>query len=106
MAEPTAVNDQITDSVTQSGVEVLASSPAMALSHLYQTMAYSAGLSFQNAVTNQQRLNVIGQAAAVQGVNLLYSLDTAADAVATSKVGMSDLPTALASLGAAVKASK
>ncbi|KFA87959.1 RebB family R body protein [Archangium violaceum] len=106
MAEQTAVNTQITDSVTQPAVQVLASAPAMALSHLYQAMAYSTGLSFQNAVTNQQRLNVIGQAAAVQGVSLLYTLDTAADAVATSKVGMSDLPTALASLGAAVKASR
>ncbi len=104
MADPTAVNDQITDSVTQSNVEVLANAPALALSHLYQSMAYSTGLSFQNAVSNQQRLNVIGQAAAIQGVNLLYSLPTAADGVATSKVNMSDLPTVIASLGAAGKA--
>ena len=106
MATPTAVNDQITDAVTQSNVKVLAEAPAMSLGHVFQTMAQSTGLSFQNAVTAQQQLNMAAQAATVQGVSLLYSLATAADAVATSKVGMSDLPTALVSLLSAVKAGK
>ncbi len=106
MADPTAVNDQITDSVTQSNVKVLGDAPALALGHIYQTMAHSTGLSFQNAVTAQQQLNMAAQAATVQGVSLLYTVDTAADAVATSKVNMSDLPTALVSLLSAVKATK
>ncbi|PTL83713.1 RebB family R body protein [Vitiosangium sp. GDMCC 1.1324] len=106
MATPTAVNDQITDSVTQANVKVLGDAPALSLGHLYQAMAYSTGLSFQNAVTAQQQLNMAAQAATVQGVSLLYTVDTAADAVATSKVGMSDLPTALASLNAAIAPSK
>ncbi|AKJ00545.1 killing trait domain-containing protein [Archangium gephyra] len=98
MATPTAVNDQITDSVTQANVKVLGDSPAMSLSHIYQTMAQSTGLSFQNAAAAQQQMNMSSQAATVQGVNLLYTLDTAEDSVATSKVNMSDLPTALASM--------
>ena len=106
MAQTTAVNDQITDAVTQSSVQVLANSPALAFGSLYEALAYTTGLSFQNAVTGQQRLNVVGQAATVQGVSLLYTVDTAADAVATSKVGMSDLPTALASLLSSVTATK
>jgi hypothetical protein len=106
MATPTAVNDQITDSVSQSNVKVLGDAPALGLGHIYQTMAHSTGLAFQNAVTAQQQLNMAAQAATVQGVSLLYTVDTAADGVATSKVGMSDLPTALASLEAAVKSSK
>ncbi|PTL83718.1 RebB family R body protein [Vitiosangium sp. GDMCC 1.1324] len=104
MTTPTAVNGQITDAVTQSNVKVLGDAPALALGHIYQTMAHSTGLSFQNAVTAQQQLNMAAQAATVQGVSLLYTLATATDGVATSKVGMSDLPTALASLGAALKA--
>ncbi|MBZ4415757.1 RebB family R body protein [Myxococcus sp. RHSTA-1-4] len=106
MATPTAVNDQITDAVTQANVKVLADAPALSLAHVFQTMAQSTGLSFQNAVTAQQQLNVAAQAATVQGVSLLYTVDTAADAVATSKVGMSDLPTAIASLNAAVAAGR
>jgi hypothetical protein len=104
MTTPTAVNGQITDAVTQANVKVLGDAPALALGHIYQTMAHSTGLAFQNAVTAQQQLNMAAQAATVQGVSLLYTLPTAADGVATSKVGMSDLPTALASLGAALKA--
>jgi hypothetical protein len=104
MATPTAVNGQITDAVTQSNVKVLGDSPAMALSHIYQTLAHSTGLSFQNAVAAQQQMNMASQAATVQGVSLLYTLDTAADSVATSKVNMSDLPTALISLLTAAKA--
>jgi hypothetical protein len=106
MAFPTAVNGQITDAVTQSDVKVVGDAPELSLGHLYQTMAHSTGLAFQNAVTAQQQLNMAAQEATVQGVSLLYTLDTAADAVATSKVGMSDLPTALASLADAAKATK
>jgi hypothetical protein len=100
------VNGQITDAVTQAGVKVLADAPALALGHIFQALAHSTGLSFQNTVNAQQQLNTASQAATIQGVSLLYTVDTAADAVATSKVGMSDLPTALASLNAAIAAGK
>ncbi|MCO2331148.1 R body protein RebB-like protein, partial [Pseudomonas aeruginosa] len=37
MSFPTAVNDQITDAVTQSNVKVVGEAPAMALGTIYQT---------------------------------------------------------------------
>ncbi len=36
MALPTPVNSQITDAVTQANVKVIADSPALSLSNLYQ----------------------------------------------------------------------
>ncbi len=62
MAFPTALNSQITDSVTQSNVEVLASSPATAIAMLYETVAASLSLASQNAVSNQQNVNAITEA--------------------------------------------
>ncbi len=47
---PTTVNGQVTDAVTQANVKVLAESPAMSLSNLYQTISQSLSLSAQNAV--------------------------------------------------------
>lgn len=70
------VNSQITDAVTQSNVKVLGEAPAMAMGTIYQTMAQSVGLSMQNAVSAQQQMNVIAQAATTQGVNLIYSIPT------------------------------
>ena len=45
MAEPKNVNGAITDAVTQANVKVLADSPAMSLSNLYQTVSQSLSLS-------------------------------------------------------------
>ncbi|WP_085631847.1 MULTISPECIES: RebB family R body protein [unclassified Pseudomonas] len=80
------VNDQITDAVTQTNVNVLAEAPAMALGSLYQSMAHSTGILFENAVNAQQQQNILAQAAATQGVMQIYSLDTTADALATRNI--------------------
>lgn len=85
MAFPTAVNDQITDSITQAGGAVLGVAPAMALGNVYQTMAHATGLMFENAVAAQQQQNTLAQAAANQGVMQIYSLDTTAAAAANPK---------------------
>jgi len=68
MAFPTAVNDQITDSVTQSNVKVVAEAPATAMGSLYQTSAHSLGLAMQNAVSTQQQSNTLANAAVTSGV--------------------------------------
>lgn len=68
MAFPTAVNDQITDSVTQANVKVLGDAPAMALGSLYQATAQALGIAAQNAVANQQQTNILSQAATTQSV--------------------------------------
>ncbi|AZB10639.1 antirepresssor protein RebB [Chryseobacterium sp. G0162] len=82
----TTVNEQITDAVTQSNVKVVAESPAMALSNVYQSAAHSTGIMFENAVNAQNQQNILGQAATTQGVIQIYSLDTLADAVSIAKV--------------------
>jgi hypothetical protein len=71
MAMPTAVNGQITDSVTQSNVEVLASAPATALAMLYESVASSLGIASQNAVSNQQNVNALTQAVTAKCVEKL-----------------------------------
>jgi len=87
MPDPTTVNPMITDAVTQSNVKVVGESPAMALSTIYQSMAHSTGILFENAVAAQQQQNTLAQAAANQGVMQIYSMDTMAGAGATEKVG-------------------
>lgn len=89
MATPTAVNDQITDAVTQSNVKVVGEAPAMALGTIYQAMAHSTGILFQNGVAQQQQQNTLSQAAANMGVMQIYSVDTTAGAGATEKVSQS-----------------
>ena len=80
------VSAAITDAVTQVNVKVLAESPAMSLSNLYQTISQSLSLSAQNAVTSQQQTNIVHQATTTQGVSLLYSIDTAALGEATGEI--------------------
>ncbi|HNX69692.1 RebB family R body protein [Rivihabitans pingtungensis] len=98
MAIPTAVNDQITDAVTQANVKVLAESPAMAMGAIYQTMAHSTGILFENAVSAQQQQNTLTQASTNQGVMQIYSMGTMADAAATEKVGQGGIADNLTSM--------
>lgn len=106
MAVDTAVNAQVTDSVTQANVKVLCDSPALSLSNLYQMVSQSLGLAAQNAVMSQQQTNVIHQAATTQGVSLLYSVDTASTGVATTQIDQSNTPSSLANILGVVRALK
>ncbi|MCY4045415.1 MAG: RebB family R body protein [Cellvibrionales bacterium] len=76
------VSTQITDAVTQSNVKVVGEAPAMAMGSLYQTMAHSTGLMFENSVNSQNQQNILAQTATTQGVMQIYSIDTVADAIA------------------------
>lgn len=98
MAFPTAVNDQITDAVTQSNIKVIGEAPAFAMGSIYQAMAHSTGILFENAVAAQQQQNTLAQAAANQGVMQIYSLDTTAAAGATEKVAQTGVADNLTSL--------
>lgn len=71
MAEPTLVNGQITDAVTQANVKVLGDAPAMAMGTVFQTMAHAIGLSMQNAVSNQQNMNTLAVAVLTKCVSQL-----------------------------------
>jgi len=86
MAFPTAVNDQITDSVTQANVKVLGDAPAIAMGNLYQATAQALANAAHNAANAQQQSYVTSQAATTMGVATLYSLDTAATGVATKDI--------------------
>jgi hypothetical protein len=104
MALETALNSQITDAVTQANVKVLADSPALSLSNLYQMVSQSLGLSVQNAVMSQQQSNIIHQASTTQGVNLIYAVDTAAVGDASAKISRADVPSSLIDMLGMLKA--
>lgn len=106
MAMPTPVNGQITDSVTQANVEVLGTAPSMGMGSIYQSLGHSTGIMFENAVGSQQQLAIAAQAATNQGVIQIYSIDTMAGAVATSKISQSDTPSTMLSLLTALKATQ
>lgn len=78
------VNDQVTDAVTQTNVKVVAESPAVAVTNLYQMAGIAAGHSIENAVTAQNFQNITAQAATTMGVMQIYSVDTVSDAIAIS----------------------
>ena len=82
----TPVSSQITDAVTQANVKVLAEAPAMAMGTIYQSLAHSTGMMFQNSVNTQQQQNMLQQAATAQGVIQMYSVDTLADADAATSL--------------------
>jgi len=105
MAIPTPVNGQITDAVTQTNVKVMADGPAMAMGTIYQSVAHSTGILYENATSSQQQLAIAGQAATNQGVIQVYSVDTMAGAVATGKIAQSDVPDNMLALLAALRAS-
>lgn len=104
MAIPTPVNGQITDSVTQANVKVVADAPAMAMGAIYQSLAHSTGILYENAASAQQQLAIAAQAATNQGVIQIYSVDTMAGAVAAAKLGSSDVPDNMLSLLTALRA--
>lgn len=106
MALPTPVNGQITDSIAQANVAVLANAPALAMGAIYQSLAHSTGLLYQNAVQAQKMAAISAQAATNQGVIQIYSFATAAAAAATSKMAKSDTPNLLLTLLVALAAVK
>ncbi|WP_115530888.1 RebB family R body protein [Xanthomonas campestris] len=100
MAFPTAVNDQITDAVTQTNVKVIGEAPAMAMGAIYQSMAHSSA----NAVAAQQQQNTLAQSATNQGVMQIYSLDTTASAADVEKIAQAGVADNLTSLLTVLKA--
>ncbi|WP_144633806.1 RebB family R body protein [Bordetella genomosp. 13] len=86
MAFPTAVNDQITDSITQANTKVLGDAPAVAMGNLFQATAQALANAAHNATNAQQQSYVTSQTATTMGVATLYSIDTATTGVATTKI--------------------
>jgi hypothetical protein len=86
MAFPTAVNDQVTDSISQVNTKVLGDAPAVAMGNLFVATSQALSNTAHNATNNQQQSYVTMQASTTQGVSTLLSIDTASDGVATEKI--------------------
>ncbi|CAM2070439.1 RebB family R body protein [Sulfidibacter corallicola] len=86
MAFPTAVNSQITDSVTQVNTKVVGDSPAVSTSNLYLATSQALGNAAHNATSNQQHAFMTMQAATTQGVTSLLALGTAATGTASKEI--------------------
>jgi len=86
MADNTAVNSQITDSITQANTKVLGDAPAIAMGNLFQATSQALGLAALNATNAQQQSNMTAQASTTMGVTTLYSIQTATDAVGASDI--------------------
>lgn len=86
MAFPTAVNSQITDSVSQVNTKVLGDAPAVAMGNLFVATGQALSNAAHNATNNQQQSYVTMQASTTQGISTLLGLDTASTGVATKSV--------------------
>ncbi|MEM7353350.1 MAG: RebB family R body protein [Acidobacteriota bacterium] len=86
MALPTAVNDQITDSITQSNQGIVGAAPATAMGNLYIATSQALANAAHNATSGQQQANITAQAATTQGLVTLYSIDTASAGAATKEI--------------------
>lgn len=69
----TAVNEQITDAVTQTNVKVLGEAPAQSMAMVYQTLAHSISLAMQNAQQAQGGLQQIGNAVTSSAVTMIMN---------------------------------
>jgi hypothetical protein len=73
MAYPTSVNNQITDTVSQSAVSTLGASPAMAATLLYQMVASAMGLAANNATVLQQQGSTVTIAVATTACSIILA---------------------------------
>ncbi|MBZ0098650.1 MAG: RebB family R body protein, partial [Taibaiella sp.] len=69
----TTVNDQITDSVSQTGVGVTGNVASTATGNIMLATAHAMGLAALNAVNAQQQANILAQAVTTMSVKMLLS---------------------------------
>ena len=77
MADPTLVNGQITDAITQTNVKVLGEAPAQSMALVYQAMGFTAMISMQNSTNTQYSMQTVGAAATGSMVTVLTAIGTA-----------------------------
>jgi hypothetical protein len=88
-ATPTSVSGSVVDAVTVANTKVLAEAPAMAMGSVYQSLAHATGILFENAVSQQHQQGILAQAATTQGIIQIYSVDTFAGDDAAHKLAHS-----------------
>jgi len=86
MAFPTAINDQITDSITQVNTLVLGDAPAVAGSNLMVATSQALGNAAHSATAAQQASYVTSQASTTASVASLLSTETASAGVAARRI--------------------
>lgn len=62
-------DDQIKNSIMATNEILLGSSTSKSMATMYLNLAHAAGMASQNAVTNQQHLNILGAAAVAAGTS-------------------------------------
>jgi hypothetical protein len=86
MAFPTAINSQITDSITQVNTKVLGDAPAVAMGNLFVATSQALSNAAHNATNNQQQSYVTMQASTTQGISTLLTIDTASTGEASGRI--------------------
>lgn len=92
MAFPTAVNDQITDSISQTNAKVLGDAPAVGMGNLFVATGQALSNAAHNASNNQQQSYVTMQASTTQGVSTLLTMDTGSSGKGTAAIDLSNRP--------------
>jgi len=86
MAFPTAVNDQITDSITQVNTKVLGDAPAISVGNFMIATSQALSNAAHNATNACQQSAVTSQASTTQSVATLYAVETASAGVAAARI--------------------
>jgi len=86
MAFPTALNSQITDSVSQVNTKVLGDAPALSTGNVFVATSQALSNAAHNATFNQREAWNTAQAANVQGISTLLTVDTASTGKATQAI--------------------
>nr|WP_249180451.1 RebB family R body protein [Burkholderia ambifaria] len=81
------VNEQVTDALTQTNVNVVAGSPAQALGTLYQMFSQAVGISAQNMTQQQAALNQISNAVVSKAVAMILSVEASPKAASGGSSG-------------------
>lgn len=74
MAFPTATNDAVSDSVSQTGFGVIGAVPAVATANLMTATSDALALAAHNATYAQQQTNALAQTVTTVGVAILNKL--------------------------------
>lgn len=92
MAFPTAINDQITDSISQANTKVVGDAPAVGMGNLFVATGQALSNAAHNATNNQQQSYVTMQASTTQGVGTLLTIDTGSTGKGTAAIDSSNAP--------------
>ncbi|MBT0569618.1 RebB family R body protein [Curvibacter sp. CHRR-16] len=86
MAFPTAVNSQVSDSITQVNTEVIGVSPAIATGNLMVATGQALSNTAHNATNNQNQAYVTMQTNTTQSLSTLFSVDTSSTGIAIKRI--------------------